>query len=106
MLIYLAGPLSAKNLLARTANIDVAAQVFFTLVRQGLPAYCPHFSGLHIDAWKIDEKCWKRYDLRILSQCSHIYMLPRWETSLGARRERAYAKLHKKIVVYSVEELL
>lgn len=46
---------------------------------------------------------WEDYmvvDLEALDKCDTIYMLPCWIKSHGARLEHAYAKYHKKRIIY------
>jgi len=40
-------------------------------------------------------------DLKILSKCEVIFMLPTWEDSRGAKIERLFAKLTFKKIIYS-----
>ena len=41
----------------------------------------------------------------MIDHCTHVLMLPRWETSAGARAERAYARAIGTPVITSLEEL-
>jgi hypothetical protein len=42
------------------------------------------------------------FDFAVIDRCTHVLMLPRWEFSSGARRERDYALDHGKPVIYDL----
>jgi hypothetical protein len=53
------------------------------------------------DTLKLDELIER--DLKAVRECSAIYMLKGWETSLGARAEHAVAMWAGKLVIYEAE---
>lgn len=105
MLVYLAGPITPKDGYTAEDNARVAIHQFFRLIHKGINAFCPHLVSPHPAAWDIDYQRWVAYDFAMLDLCSHVLMLPRWETSGGAVREREHAIHSRKIVVYSETEL-
>ena len=48
---------------------------------------------------------WLDYDLAVIDRCTHVLMLPRWETSAGALKEREYAESRGVPVVHTLAEL-
>lgn len=105
MIVYIAGPLSAKDGVSVETNVAAAFEVFFRLIKRGINAFCPHLVALHPKAWEIDYERWLEYDLVMLERCTHVLMLPRYETSQGAVFERNYAMSQNKIIVYDEESL-
>lgn len=114
VLVYISGPMTAKD--GRTAEQNCAdgIAVYLELLTLGIPAFCPHLSGLAPSAWTtLTHEQWIAYDCAILDRCTHILMMPRWETSTGAVKEREYWLSTKGfcredavgMVAYSVAEL-
>ena len=87
-------------------NIAEAIDVFFTLIKADIHAFCPHLTALAPQAFTISYEQWLSYDFAIIDLCSHVLMLPRWQTSRGACREKEYAHKIGKHVVFSVTELI
>lgn len=106
MLVYLSGPITAADGHSVQENVDAAIAVYLRLMRNGVNAFCPHLSALVPEAFGIGYERWIEYDFAMIDVCSHMLMLDRWESSPGAVRERVYAMMMGKIVVYRVEDLL
>lgn len=43
---------------------------------------------------------WLHVDFAMLDACDAVFLLPNWETSMGAKREIAYAYKHKKLIFF------
>lgn len=105
MVVYLAGPLTAKDGYTVEQNTTVALDIYRQFVCDGITAICPHLSALVPGAFDMPYECWMEHDFNLIDLCSHILMLPRWETSSGACREKNYAERLNKVILYSVEEV-
>ena len=99
MFVYLAGPISAKDGYSVEENVAAALKVYFDLVRRGCACFCPQLCAGYPSAFSdVDYETWLRYDLAIIDCCTHVLLLPRWEASAGAVREREYAIATGKII--------
>lgn len=104
-MIYIAGPITANNEFSIEANVKFATDIYFKLIKAGVDAICPHLGATHPIAFEIGYERWMEYDFVLIDLCSHVFMLPRWETSKGACREHEYAKKTGKIILYQMAEL-
>lgn len=105
--VYISGPMTAKAGWSIEENVLVGVEMYFELLRHRIPCFCPHLSGIFPSAWTVmPHQQWLEYDCRVIDRCTHVLLLPRWETSSGARVEKAYAEAHGKPVVQSLTELL
>ena len=84
---------------------DLGLRVFFDCVARGIPAFSPHAIGAFPTTWEIARPRWLAYDCAVIDRCTHVLMLPRWETSPGAVAERDYALRIGTPVITSLEEL-
>jgi hypothetical protein len=105
ILVYLAGPLTATPTHTVAENIASAAAVYFDCIRRGIPAFCPHLGATFDEAFSIGYEAWMAYDFSVIDRCTHVLMLPRWETSAGAKREKDYAFLRGIQTFYLLDEL-
>ena len=106
ILIYLAGPLTPKHQSA-LHNIAQAVDVHLQLINRGLPSICPHLSGLIPFAEQsVPYDTWLAYDFALINRCTHMLMLPHWETGKGALQEYQYAKARGVPVYHTVSTLL
>jgi hypothetical protein len=102
MLLYISGPITPRNGFTFEQNREVAEPIFFECIRMGIPAFAPHFQP---QGGMIDYEVWMEYDFAVLKRCTAMLMLPRWEESPGALRERAFA-ISAGIKIYnSLQEL-
>jgi hypothetical protein len=90
--VYLSGPITAKHGYSVEENVAAAVKIYLECLRQGIPTFCPHLSGAFPSAFDVDYETWLAYDFAVIDRCSHVVMLPRWKSSTGAQRERAYAE--------------
>ena len=104
--VYLSGPITPKHGYTIEENVASAAKVYWECLRRGVPAFCPHLSGAFPTAFSdIDYQTWIAYDLAVIDRCTHVLMLPRWETSSGALVERDYAATRGLPVLTHIDEL-
>lgn len=89
---YLSGPITAKNGYTVEGNVSEALRVWLEFIVLGVPMFCPQLSGAFPSALEVPYETWMAYDFAVIDRCSHMVMLPRWESSAGAVRERKYAK--------------
>lgn len=90
--VYLSGPITAKHGYSVEENVVSALRIYLACLRANIPAFCPHLSGAFPSAFDVDYETWLAYDFAVIARCSHVLMLPRWEQSAGAVRERDYAE--------------
>ena len=105
LFVYLSGPMTAAHGYSIDDNVAAGLRVFFDCVARGIPAFSPHAIGAFPTTWEIARPQWLAYDCAVIDHCTHVLMLPRWETSAGAVAERAYAVQIGTPVITSLEEL-
>jgi hypothetical protein len=107
LFVYISGPMTAKNGRTVEQNTADGVAVYLDLLKRGIPAFSPHLSGAFPTAWTaLDHATWLAYDLAVIDRCTHVLMMPRWESSAGAVIEKDYAERIGKLVVYDVDDLL
>ena len=106
VLVYISGPMTAKDGRTIEQNTADGVAVYLDLLKRGIPAFSPHLSGAFPSAWSaLDHQQWIDYDCAIIDHCTHLLMMPRWETSKGAVMEFDYAQAKGIPVAESVEQL-
>src|SRR6266550_4503303 len=106
VLVYLSGPITAANGYLVEENTASALKVYIALLQAGVPSFCPHLSAAFPSAFSdISYDVWLDYDFAVIRRCTHVLMLPRWETSKGAGIERSHAKRLGLPVFESIEQL-
>lgn len=106
LLVYLSGPITSKDGVSVEENVAAALKVFLMCVELGIPAICPQLTGAFPSAWsEVSYEQWMVHDFGVIERCSHVLLLPRWETSAGAQREKAYAESIGVPVVTSFDAL-
>ena len=104
--VYISGPMTAKHGYTVEENVAAGLRAYLDCLKRGIPAFCPHLGGAFPSAWsEVDWATWLEYDLAVIDRCTHVLMMPRWETSAGAVKERAYAELKGVPVILSLEEI-
>jgi hypothetical protein len=104
--VYISGPMTAKHGFMVEENVAAGVRVFLECLRRGIPAFCPHLSGAFPSAWSdVGWETWLDYDLAVIDRCTHVLMLPRWETSAGATKEHDYARATGKPIITSLDEV-
>lgn len=106
LFVYLSGPMTAKHGHSVEENVSAGLKVYLDCLQRGIPAFCPHLGGAFPSAWtNVSWEQWLAYDLVVIDRCTHVLMLPRWETSAGALKEKAYAESVGCPVIFSLDEL-
>ncbi len=104
LFVYLSGPMTAKDGHSIEENVAAGVRAFIACMKAGVPAFCPHLSGGFPSCWSdVDWQAWLDYDFAVIDRCTHVVMLPRWETSTGAVAEMNYATARGVPVFLSFE---
>jgi hypothetical protein len=83
-------------------NIREAEHSALHVWHWGGAAICPHkntagFGG----AFGISDETWLEGALEIMRRCDAVWMLPGWESSEGAKQEKAVAEYYKLPLLYN-----
>ena len=106
LFVYISGPMTAKHGYTVEENVTAGLKVHLELLQKGIPNFCPHLGGAFPTAWSaVDWETWLQYDLAVIDRCTHVLMMPRWEQSAGAVREREYALSIGKPILTSIAEI-
>ncbi len=106
LFVYISGPMTAKHGFTVEENVLAGLRMHLELLKRGIPNFCPHLGGAFPSAWTaVDWETWLAYDLAVIDRCTHVLMLPRWETSAGAVKERGYAEERGIPIIASLDEL-
>ena len=93
MLVYIAGPYSAKSPREVDRNIEHARRMAVRCWAECHAVVCPHLNTYHFerepDLVGVD---FVKGDLRILARCDALVLLPAWMDSEGAKKELAVAE--------------
>lgn len=104
LFVYLSGPMTAKGGFTVEENVAAGVRVYLDLLKRGIACFCPHLSGAFPSAWTdVSWEHWLLYDCAVIDRCTHVVLLPRWEHSAGAQKEREYAEL-RGIPVLTLDE--
>ncbi len=102
--VYISGPYRANTINEIVQNIRVAEYYSGLMWKVGAVAICPHKNTALMDGLIPDEK-WLDGDITIIERLDpwkdFILMLPGWENSQGAQRERARAMKLDVAVLYA-----
>lgn len=92
IVVYVSGPYSGPDRESIKANIAAARAAAVELWDSGYTALCPHTNTIHFED---DCSCgWDDYlagDCELIARSDVVLMLPGWEQSRGACRERERA---------------
>lgn len=105
-LVYISGPITPLGGHSVAENIQQGVDALMALTRMGIPAISPHATAAHGDAFSMPYELWMAYDFAMIRRCTHLLMLPRWETSSGCQREVRYAYDLGLPIAYNVPSLL
>lgn len=106
VLVYLSGPITAKNGRSVEQNVATALPIYFNLLRAGIPAFCPHLSAAFPSAFEVDYRIWMDYDFAVIARCTHLLTLPNYRESLGALEEINVADRLGIPVFYDIDGLI
>lgn len=91
-MIYISGPMTGIDDLNRKAFYDAEEELRST----GAVVFNPHKNPFHPKNMTDEQDIWRWYmrlDVRMLTQCDAIYMLPHWQNSKGAVWEHRIAEM-------------
>jgi hypothetical protein len=101
MIGYLSGLYTTGDI---KQNIADARKIAIELWEKGYPCFVPHLNTAHFE---IDCKCkyedYMDFDIEMLSRCDYIVMMPKWELSKGASKEKEFAKYLRMPIYYYPE---
>jgi len=98
MIIYVVGKYSGDT----EKNIAEARRWAIKLWEAGHAVICPHLNTAHMEKdCKASYEDYLNGDMKIISRCDAVFMLPNWEDSKGASQEYDYADRHKIPVLFS-----
>lgn len=115
MLIYIAGPYSARGgrhdpspdtVAEIDNNIRYAMEAAKRLARAGIPFFCPHLNSYHfeVETPEVTPEFWYRADMEILRRCDALLVVnPNWRTSKGTNLEISFARSVGMPVFWSEE---
>jgi len=107
LFVYVSGPMTAKGDALIEENVIAGMRMHLDLLNLGIPNFCPHLGGAFPTAWTaVSWERWLAFDLAVIDRCTHMLMLPRWDTSTGACREKAYAEARAMPVLFTLSDLL
>jgi hypothetical protein len=105
ILAYIAGPFSAPTREGVELNIQRAIDVALDVARVGAFPVCPHANTAHPDFEKLQPyQFWIDGTIELLRRCDVCVMVPGWESSGGATKERLEALRQMKPVFLSFGE--
>lgn len=100
--VYMAGPITARNGYSIEDNRKMTEKALYELLRAGIPCFMPPI----IPHTEVDYETCLLYDNVAIARCTAMVMLPRWNESPGALKERALAIELDMEIFDSVEELI
>lgn len=104
--IYTSGPISAKTPVDHYENLARARSIAMEIWAMGAACICPQTNTYFMDGFAgLEWHDWIEGDLEIVRRCDAVFMLPDWETSQGAIREREEALLKYIPVFYNLKTL-
>ena len=93
MLIYVAGRHSDESDACIERNIANARRVAILLWEKGHAVICPHLNSIHMERdCKATYEDYMRGDFNMIARVDAMVMVPGWEQSKGACREKEYAE--------------
>ena len=92
-IVFIAGPYIGDGRVDTIeANIREAESYAIALANAGIGFFCPHLHTHHFGTKaRADETIYHALDFHFLTHADAVLFTPRWHTSSGARRERAWA---------------
>lgn len=116
--IYVSGPIGNMGKCTSEEilhNVELAEDIYGTLIKKGYAPYCPHLSYYPDKRWKeqgnsdwiFDHGDWLELDKKWVKACKYFYyMTPeKYGESRGAKMEFDWAKQWGKKIFTSLEEV-
>ena len=108
--VYIAGAMSADNILTMLDNIHYGIKLGGEVLKLGFAPFVPHFDiffklqgGANFDVPMED---YYNYTMQYLKVANCVLLCPNWENSKGTRREIEQAAKLNLPVYYNLEELM
>jgi hypothetical protein len=89
--IYIAGPFRAPTAWRIAENIRSAEQVGYQVAECGCMPLIPHANTAHFHG-EFDDQFWLDGTLELMRRCDAVMLIPRWDESSGACKEKAVAE--------------
>lgn len=89
--VYIAGPFRAKTAWGVAQNVRAAEVIALEVARAGHMPLCPHTNTAHFHG-ECSDAFWLDGTMELLRRCDCVVLTPDWQTSTGARLERAEAE--------------
>lgn len=107
--VYVAGPMSATNILTMLDNISQGIKAGATLIKAGYSPFVPHldiaFKLQNGQDFDVPVQTYYDYTIEWLPVSDMMLVLPGWEDSVGTRKEIERAKELNIPIYYSLEDL-
>lgn len=105
--VYIAGPYRGDTVEAVYQNITAARQAMGEVYRKGHSPFCPHTMTAFAEHLFPDlpDSVYLSTDIDWLGQCHALLLLPSWQCSTGARKEKERAEKLGLLIVSSVNLL-
>ena len=85
-------------------NILTARECAIKIWQAGAACLCPHLNTAHFEVdCSGDAEMFYKGDLELLARCDAVYLLPSWNVSTGAVKEKLYADKIAMPVFYPQE---
>ena len=108
--VYVAGAMSANNILQMLENISEGIKVGAELLRLGFAPFVPHldiaFKLQQGKGYEVPMEYYYGYTMEWLKASEAVLVVPGWETSTGTKAEIAKAQELNIPVYYSIDELI
>lgn len=107
--VYIAGRYSGKDYNEIDRNIALAREWATELGLAGVTYFCPHTHSQHFEAVApaIAYEFWLKLDMHFLhTSCNAILLLPGWELSSGARKEKEEAEALGYAVLFTPDDAI
>jgi hypothetical protein len=105
--VYVAGPLRAKNAWEMELNIRRAEELALQVWKMGAAAICPHaMNRFYFGALgPMGDQMFLDGDFEIIRRCDAVLFTEDWMDSTGAMLEHKVARKEGITMVYDIEEL-
>lgn len=107
--IYVAGAMSANNIVSVLENLHRGIKYGAKLFELGYAPYVPHldsmFKIVQGDDLNVPMDYWYKYTMEFLTRCDAVFVVPKSEKSTGTQAEIITANELGIPVYYTIEEL-